>query len=66
VELEAGVHHLRVEYFESMGEANISLAASFADEVPAPLPRARLSYPGDDFDDEDPCAGVRAGAQASE
>ena len=66
VELEAGVHHLRVEYFESMGEANISLAASFADEVPAPLPRARLSYPGDDFDDEDPCAEPRAGAQAGE
>lgn len=62
-ELEAGVHHLRVEYFESMGSAHIKLAASFEEEqMPAPLPPERLRYPGDRLDEEDPCAAARGEA----
>ncbi|MFO7566850.1 MAG: PA14 domain-containing protein, partial [Enhygromyxa sp.] len=59
LELEAGVHHLRVEYFESLGDAHIKLSASLDGSLPGPLPRERLSYPGDDFDESDPCAAVR-------
>ena len=57
--LEPGIHHLRVEYFESLGAASIKFAASFDGSVPAPLPPDRLVYPGDDYDEEDPCAAVR-------
>jgi hypothetical protein len=59
VELAPGVHHLRVEYFESLGTASIRLAASFGEELPGPLPSERLLYPGDELDEEDPCAAVR-------
>jgi hypothetical protein len=59
IQVEAGVHHLRVEYFESLGAATIKFVASFAGEVPVPIPRERLLYPGDDFDEADPCAAVR-------
>lgn len=59
VELDAGVHHIRVEYFESMGVADIKLVASLDGKVPKALPRERLRYPGDEFDEEDPCAAVR-------
>jgi hypothetical protein len=57
--LEPGVHHLRVEFFESLGNAHIKLSASFDGELPGPIPRDRLRYPGDDFDEQDPCAAVR-------
>jgi hypothetical protein len=57
--LEPGVHHLRVEYFDSMGAASMKFAASFDGELPVPLPNDRLSYPGDDFDEEDPCEAAR-------
>jgi hypothetical protein len=57
IDLEAGVHHLRVEYFQGLGSASLLLSASFDGEVPAALPSDRLSYPGDDFDEADPCAG---------
>ncbi|PRQ00580.1 PA14 domain-containing protein [Enhygromyxa salina] len=57
--LTPGLHHLRVEYFESMGSASIKLAVSFDDSAPAPLSHDRLVYPGDEFDEEDPCAAVR-------
>jgi len=67
VELDAGVHHLRVEYFESLGDATIEIAASFDDEVPGALPASMLRYPGDDFDEDDPCAAaLTAGDGASE
>lgn len=59
VELDAGIHHLRAEYFESMGKASIKLSASFDDEIPAAIPSASLRYPGDRIDEDDPCAGVR-------
>jgi hypothetical protein len=57
--LEPGVHHLQVEYFESLGAASIKFAASFDGELPVPLPNERLLYPGDDFDQDDPCGAVR-------
>jgi PA14 domain len=57
--LEPGVHHLQIEYFESLGAASIKFAASFDGELPVPLPNDRLLYPGDDFDEDDPCAAVR-------
>lgn len=59
LELEPGVHHLRVEYFESLGDASIKLSASLDGSLPGPLERDRLLYPGDDFDEQDPCAAVR-------
>jgi hypothetical protein len=59
LELEAGIHHLRVEFFESLGDAHIKLSASFDGSVPGPLAQDRLLYPGDDFDEQDPCAAVR-------
>jgi hypothetical protein len=59
ITLTPGVHHLRVEYYESMGVASITLAASFDGSVPAALSADQLVYPGDDVDDEDPCAAVR-------
>ena len=59
VELGAGIHHLRVEYFESLGSASMNLAASFGeDEKPAALPASMLRYPGDKFDEDDPCSAV--------
>jgi hypothetical protein len=56
--LEPGVHHLRVEYFESLGAATIKLGASFDGELPVPIPSDRLLYPGDDMDEDEPCADV--------
>jgi hypothetical protein len=59
ITLEPGVHHLRIEYFESLGAASIRFAASFDGELPEPLSNDRLLYPGDDLDEDDPCAAVR-------
>jgi hypothetical protein len=59
LELEPGIHHLRVEYFESLGDASIKLSASLDGSLPGPLERDRLLYPGDDIDEQDPCAAVR-------
>ena len=60
VELEAGVHHLRVEYYESLGVASMTFAASFTGEPPAAVPAKRLIYPGDDLDEENLCGAVGA------
>jgi len=59
LELDAGVHHLRVEYYENLGVASVKFSASLDGELPRELPRDQLSYPGDDFDEDDPCAAVR-------
>lgn len=59
IELAAGIHHLRVEYFENMGDASIKFSASLDGSLPGPLDRDRLLYPGDDYDEQDPCAAVR-------
>ncbi|KIG13138.1 putative glucosesorbosone dehydrogenase [Enhygromyxa salina] len=58
VTLAPGLHHLRVEYYESMGSASMKLAAAFDDNAPGPLSPDRLVYPGDAFDEDDPCAAV--------
>jgi len=57
VPLTAGVHHLRVEYFEERFDASIDFTASFEEEIPpAPIPARMLQYPGDEFDIEsNPC-----------
>lgn len=59
LDLEPGIHHLRVEYFESLGAASIKLSASLDGSLPGPLEREHLRYPGDEFDEQDPCAAVR-------
>ena len=60
VSLSAGVHHLRVEYFEHVRNASLSLTASFdEDEAPQAIPAKMLEFPGMDFDEDEPCAGVR-------
>jgi hypothetical protein len=56
VQLAAGVHHVRVDYFEAEKRAMIELLASLHGEVPTQLPVRLLHLPGDDPDD--PCAGV--------
>lgn len=58
VDLSAGAHHIRLEYFELSGLARINLRASLNGQKPAPIPTAMLRYPGDTFDDENPCASV--------
>ena len=58
VDLAAGAHHIRLEYFELTGLASMNLRASLNGEKPAPIPRAVLRYPGDTFDADDPCATV--------
>ncbi|NVB37563.1 hypothetical protein G6O69_06945 [Pseudenhygromyxa sp. WMMC2535] len=63
LDLEPGVHHLRVEFYESLGRQSISLVASFDGAVPKEIPRERLRYPGDEIDEQDPCAAVRAELQ---
>ena len=59
VTLDAGVHHLRVEYFEDRSNARVALSASFDSETaPGPIPAQVLEFPGMEFDEDDPCAGV--------
>lgn len=55
LELTAGEHHLRVEYFEEKGQASIALLASLDGEVPDAIPRAMLRAPEESDDDDDPC-----------
>jgi hypothetical protein len=57
--LTAGVHHLRVEHFETRGDARLQLTASFDEERPTEIPIAWLKYPGNELDEDDPCG--RAG-----
>ena len=66
VELAVGVHHLRVEYYESLGIASMMLAASFEGEPPAAVPSDRLIYPGDELDEDNPCAAAGAELEAVE
>lgn len=53
VPLQAGVHHLRVEYYERVSVASVALAASFDDERPRRIAPERLRYP--DEDQQHPC-----------
>ncbi len=59
IALDAGVHHLRAEMFESLGGASAVLVASLDGEVPKSIPYQILVYPGDEFDEADPCAAAR-------
>jgi hypothetical protein len=63
IELDEGVHHLRVDYFEFKFDASLHLTASFdPDEPPSPIPSRMLEFPGmelDEADDANPCAGKR-------
>jgi hypothetical protein len=59
IELEPGIHHLRAEMFESLGGASAVLVASLDGGVPKPIPHQTLLYPGDEFDEADPCAAAR-------
>jgi hypothetical protein len=52
IDLEPGVHHLRVEYWEGTRTASITLLASLDGDPPRAIPRARLRYP---VDGESPC-----------
>lgn len=57
--IDAGVHHLRVEYFERNSTAKLHLTASFDErEAPGPIPAQMLEFPGTEFDEKDPCANV--------
>ncbi len=60
VELEPGVHHLRIRYYEARGPASLVLKGSLDGERPQALPAKYLAYPGDEPDPEDVCAAVRA------
>lgn len=59
--IDAGVHHLRVDYFELKHDASVAFTASFdPDEPPSPIPARMLEFPGMDFDEADdanPCEG---------
>ncbi len=59
IALDPGVHHLRVEYFEHTGPAEIELDASFDGDRPRAIPARLLRYPGNEPDPEDPCRAVR-------
>lgn len=59
MDLEAGVHHLRLDYFERRGSAGVTLRASIDGEKPGPIPGDLLYYPGDELDAADPCRAVR-------
>ncbi|MCX4244482.1 PA14 domain-containing protein [Paraliomyxa miuraensis] len=61
IPLSAGVHHLRIEYFEFKYDASIHVTASFdEDEPPSPIPSRILEFPGMEFpDDANPCEGKR-------
>ena len=54
IELAAGEHHLRVEYFEERNTASVALLASLdGAAAPQDIPRSMLRAPDDD--DESPC-----------
>ena len=56
--LAAGMHHVRVEYFDERHAASVELRASLRGEAPQPLPVRILHYPGATLDEDDPCGGV--------
>lgn len=57
IRVEAGVHHLKIEYFEHLTDAELHLMATFdPSEPPAQLPRSLLRYPSSPIDAANPCA----------
>ena len=63
IELDKGIHHIRVEYFEKHVHAAVFLLASFDGEIPMRISDNRLRTPLDDLDAKDPCAEVRSNNQ---
>ncbi len=55
IPVSAGMHHLRVEYFDARHGAGLELRASLYGEVPDALPVRYLRYPGDDLSVAAPC-----------
>ncbi len=53
--LPAGVHHVRVEYYEITRDATVILNASLGGEPPAPIPASVLRAPAGPFDAPRPC-----------
>ena len=51
--LGAGMHHLRVEYYERVSVASVALTASFDTRRPRRIPPERLRFP--DGDEQHPC-----------
>ncbi len=58
VSLQAGMHHLRVEYYERVSVASVTLAASFDGKRPRPIAPERLRFP--DGDGQHPCKDAAA------
>lgn len=59
VNLEPGVHHLRVEFHEESLTASAHFMASFdLDLPPGAIPSRMLQYPAEDIDAEDQCGHV--------
>jgi hypothetical protein len=57
--LTSGVHRVEVEYREEDEAAEVHLLATFDKDIPpGPLPSNSLDYPGDDFDEDDPCGNL--------
>jgi hypothetical protein len=56
--LGAGTHHLRVEYYEIVGVASVTLAASFDTQRPQRIAPGRLRFP--DGDQRRPCEAAPA------
>lgn len=57
LDVQPGVHHLRIKYFEDTREAELHLMASFdPDEPPAQIPASMLRYPSGSLDDANPCS----------
>lgn len=60
VTLDKGMHHLRVDYFDTKHGAMLELVASFdPDQAPSPIPGKMLEFPGMDIDLEgNPCENI--------
>lgn len=54
-QLAAGMHHVRVDYSEHSGDAQVQLLASFDDAPPGPVDGGRLTAPTGPADAADPC-----------
>ncbi|MEZ4453550.1 MAG: PA14 domain-containing protein [Nannocystaceae bacterium] len=55
--VEAGIHHLKIEYFEHLTDAELHLMATFdPSEPPTQIPRSLLRYPESKIDAANPCA----------
>lgn len=55
--VEPGIHHLKIEYFEHLSDAELHVMATFdPSEPPAQLPRSLLRYPKSSIDAANPCA----------